>query len=199
MPGRDTARRTPRFAGPEQGTPGKPAVRAPSAAEPTEPHGPLPPKPDQTGPGTVSPTGQPTGADQARRAQSGSRLTNAQGTRLYDTDHSLDGGMVPLVVAPTGGTLGPGPDAPAVQRTYATARSVEFDALLVAGAPGIGVDAYGAQDAKAGLPAGGNGAPPTRGWACCSRRRTGTARPSVPPRAGRSRWRRSASPPTRPV
>lgn len=74
----------------------------------------------------------------------------------------LDGGMVPLVVAPAGGALGDGPDAPAVQRTYATARSVEFDAVLVAGAPGIGVDAYGARDAKAGVPTGRAGTPDPR-------------------------------------
>jgi catalase len=37
-----------------------------------------------------------------------------------------------------------------VQRTFATARSVEFDALLLAGAPAPGKDAYGARDAKAG-------------------------------------------------
>ncbi|MFQ6142463.1 catalase [Streptomyces seoulensis] len=79
-------------AGPEEGIPGKPGVQSPSLAEPTEPHDPLPPKPDQTGPDTVSPTGQPTGADQARMAQSGAYLTNAQGTRLYDTDHSLKAG-----------------------------------------------------------------------------------------------------------
>ncbi|NEA49048.1 catalase [Streptomyces sp. SID10815] len=79
-------------AGPEEGIPGKPGVESPSLAEPTEPHDPLPPKPDQTGPDTVSPTGQPTGADQARMAQSGAYLTNAQGTRLYDTDHSLKAG-----------------------------------------------------------------------------------------------------------
>ncbi|WP_416237049.1 hypothetical protein [Streptomyces sp. RB17] len=71
-------------------------------------------------------------------------------------------GPVALVVAPTGGTPGSGPDAPAVQRTYATARSVEFDALLVDGAPGIGVDAYGARDAQAALPAGGNVTPGPR-------------------------------------
>ncbi|MFF3501967.1 catalase [Streptomyces sp. NPDC003247] len=78
--------------GPEEGVPGKPAPESPSVAEPTEPREPLPPKPDQTGPDTVSPTGQPTGAEQARMAQSGSYLTNAQGTRLYDTDHSLKAG-----------------------------------------------------------------------------------------------------------
>jgi catalase len=42
------------------------------------------------------------------------------------------------------------------QRTFVTARSVEFDALLVAGAPAPGKDAYGARDAKA---AGGADAP----------------------------------------
>ncbi|MDT9682241.1 catalase [Streptomyces sp. TRM76323] len=53
---------------------------------------PLPPKPDQTGPETVGPTGQPTGADRAWVAQSGAYLTTAQGARLYDTDHSLKAG-----------------------------------------------------------------------------------------------------------
>ncbi len=72
--------------------PGSPASEPPSHAEPTEAREPLPPKADQTGPETVSPTGQPTGADQARTAQSGPYLTNAQGTRLYDTDHSLKAG-----------------------------------------------------------------------------------------------------------
>jgi catalase len=63
----------------------------------------------------------------------------------------VDGGMVPLVIAPTGGTLGTGGGEPVtVQRTFATARSVEFDALLVAGVPAPGKDAYGARDAKAG-------------------------------------------------
>ncbi|GGQ00383.1 catalase [Streptomyces roseolilacinus] len=73
-------------------TPGAPAPEPSSVDEPTEARAPLPPKPDQTGPETVSPTGQPTGADQARVAQSGAYLTTAQGTRLYDTDHSLKAG-----------------------------------------------------------------------------------------------------------
>ncbi|WP_306191180.1 catalase [Streptomyces sp. MK5] len=64
----------------------------------------------------------------------------------------LADGMVPLVVAPTGGKLGNGADALPVQRTYATARSVEFDAVLLAGSPGVGADAYGARDAKSPLP-----------------------------------------------
>ncbi|MEU1056461.1 catalase [Streptomyces sp. NPDC005876] len=58
----------------------------------------------------------------------------------------LNAGMVPLVVAPTGGTLGDG--ALTVQRTFVTARSVEFDAVLLAGVPGVGSDAYTARDAK---------------------------------------------------
>ncbi len=77
---------------PADGIPGRPAPEPPAVEEPTEPREPLPPKPDQSAPATVSPTGQPTGADQARMAQSGSHLTNAQGTRLYDTDHSLKAG-----------------------------------------------------------------------------------------------------------
>ncbi|CAL9342570.1 Catalase HPII [Streptomyces sp. enrichment culture] len=78
--------------GPADGVPGKPGPESPAVAEPTEPREPLPLKADQSGPDTVSPTGQPTGADQARNAQSGAYLTDAQGTRLYDTDHSLKAG-----------------------------------------------------------------------------------------------------------
>ncbi|MFJ7167128.1 catalase [Streptomyces globosus] len=72
--------------------PGRPGPVPPQVPEPTEPGGPLPPKPDQAGPETVGPTGQPTGAGQDRRAQGGPWLTTAQGTRLYDTDHSLKAG-----------------------------------------------------------------------------------------------------------
>ncbi|MBZ6258517.1 catalase CatB [Streptomyces olivaceus] len=78
--------------GPPDGIPGRPSPESPPVAQPTEPREPLPPKPDQSGPDTVSPTGQPTGADQARVAQSGAYLTDAQGTRLHDTDHSLKAG-----------------------------------------------------------------------------------------------------------
>ncbi|MFJ7239573.1 catalase [Streptomyces olivaceus] len=78
--------------GPPDGIPGRPSPESPPVVQPTEPREPLPPKPDQSGPDTVSPTGQPTGADQARVAQSGAYLTDAQGTRLYDTDHSLKAG-----------------------------------------------------------------------------------------------------------
>ncbi|MGW0362774.1 catalase [Streptomyces sp. NPDC002990] len=78
--------------GPQDAVPGKPAAVSPQVAEPTAPTEPLPPKADQHGPETVSPTGRPTGAQQARMAQSGAHLTTAQGARLYDTDHSLKAG-----------------------------------------------------------------------------------------------------------
>ena len=72
--------------------PGAPAPVPPTVDEPTEPAGPLPPKPDQSGPDTYSPTGQETGIPQKQVAQGGERLTTAQGARLYDTDHSLKAG-----------------------------------------------------------------------------------------------------------
>lgn len=78
--------------GPAEGVPGVPSAEPVSVEEPTEPRAPLPPKPDQGTPETVSPTGQPTGAEPARNAQSGPYLTTAQGTRLYDSDHSLKAG-----------------------------------------------------------------------------------------------------------
>ncbi|MDK1472550.1 catalase [Streptomyces sp. 549] len=65
----------------------------------------------------------------------------------------LAAGMVPLVIAPTGGELADGDGGPVtVQRTFATARSVEFDALLLAGAAPDGPDAAGARSAGAGAP-----------------------------------------------
>ncbi|MER7800249.1 catalase [Streptomyces parvulus] len=78
--------------GPEEGAPGKPAPVSPQVAEPVDPVEPLPAKADQSGPEVISPTGQPLGAERARMAQSGAYLTNAQGTRLPDTDHSLKAG-----------------------------------------------------------------------------------------------------------
>jgi catalase len=65
----------------------------------------------------------------------------------------LAASMVPLLIAPTGGPL----DADSglvAQRTFLTARSVEFDALLLAGSPSPGVDAVPARDAKAGAQGG---------------------------------------------
>jgi catalase len=58
----------------------------------------------------------------------------------------FEAGMVPLVIAAHGGKLG-GVD---VQRTFDTARSVEFDAVLVAAAPPPAPGAIPARDAKAG-------------------------------------------------
>ncbi|MFD5099740.1 catalase [Streptomyces albidochromogenes] len=78
--------------GPQDGIPGKPGAETPPVDEPTEVRGPLPPKPDQSGPATVGPTGQPTGAARTDVAQGGAYLTTAQGARLYDTDHSLKAG-----------------------------------------------------------------------------------------------------------
>src|SRR5690348_7800045 len=72
--------------------PGRPSSQTPPVAEPTEPQGPVDPKPDQKAPESFSPTGQPTGAPLETRAQGGSYLTTAQGTRLPDTDHSLKAG-----------------------------------------------------------------------------------------------------------
>ncbi|MFI1279829.1 catalase [Streptomyces sp. NPDC020858] len=71
-------------------------------------------------------------------------------------DAALKAGMVPLVIAPTGGTLGSGKNPVTVQRTFAAARSIEFDALLFAGTPEAAADAQGARDAKAGAPEPGS-------------------------------------------
>ncbi len=59
----------------------------------------------------------------------------------------LDAGVLPLLLAPHGGTL---PNGRPVQRTLLTARSVEFDAVILAGAPAAAPDAVPGLDAKAG-------------------------------------------------
>ena len=65
-------------------------------------------------------------------------------------DKIFDNDMVPLVVGPTGGKIGADGDDPVVvQRSFVTGRSVEFDALLVVGAPEQADDAYANRDAKA--------------------------------------------------
>ncbi|GHB56434.1 catalase [Streptomyces cirratus] len=74
------------------GAPGRPAPEPPALNEPTEPREPLPPKADQSGPDTFTPTGRATGVPRESVAQSGAYLTTAQGARLYDTDHSLKAG-----------------------------------------------------------------------------------------------------------
>jgi catalase len=63
----------------------------------------------------------------------------------------LDAGTTPLVISPRGGVL---EDGTPVQRAYATARSVELDALLILGAPAPAPDAHPARDAKAGAEVG---------------------------------------------
>ncbi|WP_309110837.1 catalase [Saccharothrix sp.] len=56
-------------------------------------------------------------------------------------------GTVPLIIAACGGDL---PHGLVAQRTFLTARSVEFDALLLAAAPPPAPDARPVRDAKAG-------------------------------------------------
>ncbi|MGO1884764.1 MAG: catalase, partial [Citricoccus sp.] len=73
-------------------TPDSPGSATPPVEEPTAPTGPLPPPADQSGPATVSPTGQATGTPQEKMAQAGSFLTTAHGARLKDSDHSLRAG-----------------------------------------------------------------------------------------------------------
>jgi len=53
--------------------PGVPSSRAPSLEEPTTPAGPLPPKDDQGGPDTLTPTGIQT---VSRRRASASRVSS---------------------------------------------------------------------------------------------------------------------------
>ena len=73
-------------------TPGVPTSSAPSLDEPTTPREPLPPKADQAGPETRTPTGAATGAPPENVAQQGAFLTTAHGARLRDSDHSLKAG-----------------------------------------------------------------------------------------------------------
>ncbi|MFI9785147.1 hypothetical protein ACIHEI_16810 [Kitasatospora sp. NPDC051984] len=61
-------------------------------------------------------------------------------------------GLLPLVVAPTGA---PPAEDLTVQRTFGAARSIEFDAILVAHAPEPGANDRGARDARSGAVAGG--------------------------------------------
>ena len=72
--------------------PGVPTPSAPQLEEPTVPHEPLPPKTDQAGPETRTPTGAVTGTPPESVAQQGAYLTTAHGVRLRDSDHSLKAG-----------------------------------------------------------------------------------------------------------
>ncbi|MEE6288372.1 catalase [Georgenia sp. MJ173] len=79
---------------------------------------------------------------------------------IADDDSDLDGvrqlrsavdaaGMTPLVIAPHGGMLGRASGDPfPVQRSLLTARSVEYDAVLVAGSPAPSPSVTPASDAK---------------------------------------------------
>ena len=60
-------------------------------------------------------------------------------------------GMLPFVTAPSGGKVG----GVVVDRTFLTAASIEFDAVLVVDAPAPAPDAFPAFDAKAGQPTQG--------------------------------------------
>ncbi|WP_338538194.1 catalase [Janibacter terrae] len=70
-----------------------------------------------------------------------------------------DAGLVPLVIAPVGGVLGTGKQAVPVQRTLLTARSVEYDALVVMGAPASAADPQSGTDARAFDPSRGSAGP----------------------------------------
>jgi catalase len=72
--------------------PGVPGSAPPNLEEPTTPTEPLPPKPDQTGPAPLTPTGKDTGGKPTDAAQQSAYLTTATGVRLHDTDHSLKAG-----------------------------------------------------------------------------------------------------------
>ena len=80
-------------------------------------------------------------------ADNNSDLTAVQAARA-----ALDAaGIVPLVIAPAGGALGGTDIRVPVQRTYLTARSTEFDAVLIAGTGSAAKDAEQGRDAKAGV------------------------------------------------
>ncbi|MFD0264732.1 catalase-related domain-containing protein [Kitasatospora indigofera] len=63
-------------------------------------------------------------------------------------DSARQAGLLPLLIAPTGAPLAD--DLPA-QRTFAATRSVEYDALVVAGPLLPAADDHGARDAKSGV------------------------------------------------
>lgn len=58
-----------------------------------------------------------------------------------------EAGMTPLLIAPTGGRLA---DGSTVDKTFLTARSIEYDAVILAAAPGPGPDGHPDLDAKSG-------------------------------------------------
>ena len=91
--------------------------------------------------------GRPRGGHRRRRVQRPWTPCNAARKALDAA------GIVPLVIAPAGGFLGAENDGGIpVQRTYLTARSTEFDAVIVAGSGAPAADAEPGLDAKAGEP-----------------------------------------------
>ncbi|GGL53876.1 catalase [Microlunatus endophyticus] len=67
---------------------------------------------------------------------------------LDDLRTAIDeAGLVPLVIAPHGGNVAGTP----AQRTFATSRSIEFDALLLGASPAPAPDALASRDGKAGV------------------------------------------------
>ncbi|MEX0427769.1 catalase [Nocardioides sp. DS6] len=76
----------------DQNIPGAPSSEEAALEEPTTPRGPLPPKPDQTGPDVRTASGAVANEDQAVNAQQGEWLTTAVGVRLRETDKSLKAG-----------------------------------------------------------------------------------------------------------
>ncbi|MGO1488427.1 MAG: catalase [Arachnia sp.] len=84
----------------------------------------------------------------------GSETSKADITSAKDA--ILDAGMLPFVTAPTGGKIA----GVVVDRTFLTAASVEFDAVLVLEAPKPAPDATESFDAKAGQDTAGKAVDP---------------------------------------
>ena len=145
----------------------------------------------------------------------GRRSTRARPCRSSATPGRPTGGTVGIVVDPTGDLAGVDdvrrprsprpawcrsssprtaascPTAPPVQRTFAATRSVEFDAVLLAGSPAPAPDASSRATAR---PARTARRCSTRASCCCSRSASGTPRRSAP---GAPAWTRSSSPGSR--
>ena len=116
----------------------------------------------------------------------------------HDPDRAAAGeGLVPLLLAPTGGPVWPDRDLPA-HRTLLTARSVEFDAVVVAALLPPAADARQSRDAKAAAgadagdrpaahPARRRGVPARQGASASSATRQMAACPGARRRRGRRR------------
>ena len=88
-----------------------------------------------------------------RRRPDGTSTASRYGRAILAAD------MVPLVIGPRGGEL---PDGIAVQRTFLTGRSVEFDAIMLGARPAPAPDAVPTIDAKGGGADAGDHRPPGR-------------------------------------